>query len=244
MRLSSYSLLFVLIVIIFQACSQEKRTDRRQITKVNETIVIDGLPEEKIWSSLPWSLLNHTWLGEAYSNKDFSGRYKITWDEEQLYILAEIIDDTLIDTHIDALKKYWDDDCLEIFIDEDGSKGDHQYTHNAFAYHVSLTGQVVDIGLDKQAHFYDHVKAVRKTTGNKTIREASVKLYNDQYNEGRVQQPERLHENKMIGFALAYCDNDYSEERENFIGSIAVEGEDKNRGWIDAGIFEPCILIK
>jgi hypothetical protein len=45
-----------------------------------------------------------------------------------------------------------------------------------------------------------------------------------------------------MGFALAYCDNDTSKERENFIGSVAVAGEDKNRGWIDAGIFGTIVL--
>ena len=40
-----------------------------------------------------------------------------------------------------------------------------------------------------------------------------------------------------MGFALAYCDNDKSKTRENFIGSVYVEGNDKNRGWIDANIF-------
>ena len=35
---------------------------------------------------------------------------------------------------------------------------------------------------------------------------------------------------------VAYCDNDNSPEREHFIGSNKIEGEDKNRGWIDAGV--------
>ncbi|MBW2998850.1 CBM9 family sugar-binding protein, partial [Candidatus Woesearchaeota archaeon] len=42
---------------------------------------------------------------------------------------------------------------------------------------------------------------------------------------------------KKIGFAIAYCDNDTSEHRENFIGSVFVDGNDKDRGWKDAGIF-------
>ena len=46
-----------------------------------------------------------------------------------------------------------------------------------------------------------------------------------------------------MGFALAYCDNDNSKERENFIGSVYVDGEDKNRGWIDANIFGTLKLI-
>lgn len=36
---------------------------------------------------------------------------------------------------------------------------------------------------------------------------------------------------------LAYGDNDHSPERENFIGNVRIDGTDKNRGWIDAGVF-------
>ncbi|WP_372974429.1 sugar-binding protein [Muriicola sp.] len=51
-----------------------------------------------------------------------------------------------------------------------------------------------------------------------------------------------MRKNKKIGFALAYCDNDGSAERENFIGSVFVPGEDKNQGWINADIFGTLVL--
>ena len=68
----------------------------------------------------------------------------------------EFSDDVLVDFHRDPLVQYWDDDCLEIFIDEDHSGGDHQYNHNAFAYHLSLDNQAIDIGTDRQARSYTH----------------------------------------------------------------------------------------
>ena len=42
---------------------------------------------------------------------------------------------------------------------------------------------------------------------------------------------------KILGLMLAYCDNDSSELRENFIGSESVPTGPKDRGWIDAGLF-------
>ncbi len=72
---------------------------------------------------------------------------------------------------------------------------------------------------------------------NTTLWELQISLFSDSYKETEVNHPVTLFEGKKIGFAVAYCDNDGSVERENFIGSIAVEGEDKNRGWIDASIF-------
>ncbi len=196
------------------------------------------------WDQVDWQPMDQTWLGPEYNKEDFQGRYKLLWDEKQLYILAEIIDDTLIDIYPDGLIQYWDDDCLEIFIDEDASGGDHQYNNNAFAYHISLDNKIVDIGPDSIAHYYDHIKCVRKTTGNKSIWELALQLYKDDYKIGQNNQLVILTNLKKIGFAIAYCDNDNSKERENFIGNTYVKVPDKNRGWIDAGVFETLTLIK
>ena len=47
---------------------------------------------------------------------------------------------------------------------------------------------------------------------------------------------------KVLGLMVAYCDNDGSELRENFIGSESVPTGPKDRGWIDAGLFGKVIL--
>jgi hypothetical protein len=41
---------------------------------------------------------------------------------------------------------------------------------------------------------------------------------------------------------LAYCDNDGSALRENFVGSESVPFGKKDRGWIDAGLFGKLLL--
>lgn len=207
--------------------------------KTAQAPTIDGFQIEDCWKAATWYPLNQRWIGDAYTPEDFQGRYKLTWDEDHIYILAEIVDDTLIDIHPDGLKKYWDDDCLEVFIDEDRSKGNHQYSHNAFAYHIGLDYQVVDIGPDSVYRYYpDHITCRRILQGKVATWEVAMSVYNDQFQDDSDKNtPVKLSANKNVGFALAYCDNDQSAERENFIGSVAVEGEDKNRGWIDAGIF-------
>ncbi|WP_339628102.1 hypothetical protein [uncultured Maribacter sp.] len=43
---------------------------------------------------------------------------------------------------------------------------------------------------------------------------------------------------------MAYADNDKSAERENFIRSVFVPGEDKNQVWIDVNIFATLELVK
>jgi hypothetical protein len=205
---------------------------------------IDGVADETAWETAPWRELSHRWLGPEYSSTDFQGRFKVVWTPERIYLLVELVDDVLFDSHRDPLVQYWDDDCLEVFVDEDFSGGDHQYNHNAFAYHVSLDNQAIDIGTDKQPRRYtDHVQSTWQQRGNTVVWELAIDIHSDQYEDGSPDnQPMPLSAGKVIGLMLAYCDNDGSEFRENFIGSEPVSVGKKDRGWIDAGLFGKLLL--
>ena len=229
------------------AISSEEPSQRSFAAKFTpQAPEIDGETHEACWQDAQWYAIDQDWLGKPWTADDFSGRFKLAWDRDHVYVLAEIVDDTLVDIHRDGLDRYWDDDCLELFIDEDRSKGIHQYNHNAFAYHIGLDYRVADIGPDSLAHYYDdHISCRRSREGDRYIWEVAMKVYNDQYIDGKEDNPRvYLNADKVMGFAVAYCDNDHSQEREHFIGSTIVEGEDKNRGWIDAGIFGELRLIK
>ncbi len=206
---------------------------------------VDGVADEFVWRKAPWREISHRWLGPELGGADFQGRYKVVWTESKLFVLVEIVDDVLIDTHRDPLEQYWDDDCLEIFIDEDHSGGNHQYNHNAFAYHLSLDNRAVDIGTDKRPHLYTHhVQSRWQQQGNKLIWEVSIDIYTDAYRDGAGDnQPQRLSPGKVMGFMVAYCDNDGSDLRENFMGSEFAAGDNKDRGWIDAGLFGTLELV-
>lgn len=206
---------------------------------------INGVADDAAWERARWQDLKHRWLGPEYSPEDFQGRYKVAWTAGKIYILAEITDDILIDTHRDPLLQYWDDDCLEIFLDEDFSGGDHQYNHNAFAYHMSLDNQAIDIGTDRKARNYSHhVESRWRQHGDKVVWELAIDIYTDAYQDDSPDnEPVTLSAGKRLGLMVAYCDNDGSELRENFIGSERVAEGPKDRGWIDAGIFGALVLV-
>lgn len=214
--------------------------------KIETSFQIDGVADEPFWNDAPWYTIGGRWLGEPYSPEDFSGQFKLAWSDSVLLLLVEIQDDVLHDTHEDPLSFYWEDDCVEIFLDADRSGGDHQYNHQAFAYHVALDGNVADMGIDKKAILLNHhLRSARKTDGRTSIWEFAINIYDDSYQEkGAENTPMLLSEGHVMGFALAYCDSDTTNTRENFIGSEKLEGEDKNRGWIDAGIFGALKLVK
>jgi hypothetical protein len=207
---------------------------------------IDGVANEDAWKLAKWQKLDQNWLGPKFTKEDFQGRYKVVWTKSKLYLMAEIVDDILIDTHRDPLTQYWDDDCLEIFLDENFSGGDHQYNHNAFAYHMSLDNQAIDIGTNKKAQNYSHhVESNWKQQGNILTWELSFDIYTDDYQDSNTDNKAvELFEGKVMGLMVAYCDNDGSELRENFIGSESAIGGAPDRGWIDAGMFGKLILSK
>jgi hypothetical protein len=212
--------------------------------KAVQAPVVDGVNRESVWIKAEWQELDHLWLGPAYTPTDFQGRYKVAWTESRLYVLFEFTDDRLFDSHRDPLQQYWDDDCLEIFIDEDYSGGDHQYNHNAFAYHLSLDNRAIDIGTDQQPRDYSHhVESRWRQHNDKILWEVAIDVYKDDYSdESNDNQPVGLSAGKVLGLMVAYCDNDGSELRENFIGSESVPFGPKDRGWIDAGLFGALVL--
>ncbi|MBC7388064.1 MAG: sugar-binding protein, partial [Opitutaceae bacterium] len=75
--------------------------EKQTAKQTNSKILIDGLGFEKVWNTAEWKPLDQAWIGNNPDPSDFSGRYKLLWDENQLYLLAEIQDDTLIDIYKD-----------------------------------------------------------------------------------------------------------------------------------------------
>jgi hypothetical protein len=221
------------------------RSDYRA-PRAKRALEVDGAASEPVWQRARWRDISHRWLGPEYSADDFQGRFKVVWTPEKVYILVEIVDDILFDSHRDPLVQYWDDDCLEIFVDEDFSGGNHQYNHNAFAYHMSLDNRAIDIGTDEKPHDYSHhVESRWQQRGNKVVWEVGIDIYTDAYVDGSADNvPAKLSAGKVLGLMLAWCDNDGSEIRESFIGSESAPGEHKDRGWIDAGIFGRLTLVK
>lgn len=225
-----------------------------EVPHVNTAPMIDGKPTDKAWEHSDWRSLNHYILGSVPSKDDFSGRYKLVWTKDYLYLLAEISDSVLIDTHANPTEQYWDDDMLEIFIDEDASGGDHLENFNAFAYHLALDNQVVDIaplrGEVKPRLFPNHITSAWSRTEEKPNAlywEARIAVHNDSHQYGDdISSRVLLKQDKVMGFMLAYGDADDSSGRQHFYGSVNITpvNGDRNLGYIDAGVFEKLVLSK
>ena len=147
---------FLLLCTTLGQAAETHLPDRSHYSAPHAAIapVVDGDASDAAWDEARWQTIGYRWLGPEYSAADFQGRFKVVWTGERIHLLAEIVDDILYDAHRDPLVQYWDDDCLEIFIDEDFSGGEHHYNHNAFAYHFSLANQAIDTVFPGYADVY------------------------------------------------------------------------------------------
>lgn len=250
--LSSALLMSVATMAHGTEVSREQREVNYHAPQASGALTIDGRGEEPDWQQAVWRPLQYLMDGRApVSALDFSARYRAVWRSDALYLLVEVRDDVLLDSVADPLDRYWDDDALEVFVDEDNAGGPHQFDDAAYAYHIALDGQVVDIGPRGPGEapgprtYPDHVQARwTRDPDDPTllIWEVRVRLYA----QGAPEQPVRLHAGKRIGFMLAYCDSDQpGKGREHFVGDIEIPARNgsRNLGYLDADVFGVMLLV-
>jgi len=228
----------------FNASAQKVRYEA---FKAATAPVLDGASNDECWIQGNWGLIDQQWFEERNmpDSADFYGRYKAVWTSEMLFLLLEITDNAFIDDIADPLTDYWEDDCIEVFIDEDKSGGDHKccsQSYNAFAYHTSpITFDAVDLSDDGDfvpKLFNDNVDIAVNSTGNLHTVEIAIKVFDDTFNEDAINTPVTLTASKLMGFSIAYCDDD-GNGREDFLATQAG-GLDS---WMDASLFGELLLV-
>ncbi|MDA3928686.1 MAG: T9SS type A sorting domain-containing protein [Prolixibacteraceae bacterium] len=239
--------LFSISIFFSVLISAQTQQDTLYAYLAKTPVVVDGNDNDEAWSNAEWHDINQVWIpyNANMEEGDFAGRFKLAWDSLYLYLLTEIIDDSLSDDHSDPLQNYWDDDCVEIFIDEDRSKGNHLTNNNAFAYHVSTMYDVIDGGTGTTVNLKDNLSVVMDTIGENTyLWEFAIKIYDSSFKPNNTEASRvYLNHKKLMGFSLAYCDNDETNSRENFIGSMYMTSAHANDNYITADYFGSLLLV-
>lgn len=242
-------LLLLFVVVIFSAKSfGQTQKDTIFAVQALTPVVIDGVANDACWEKADWKPMNQVWIPYAakMAAGDFEGKFKVSWDSQYLYLLVEVVDDVLSDDHTNPLQNWWDDDCVEVFIDENHSGGLHETNNNAFAYHISLKYDAIDMNSSgNPVNYKNNIIVKMDTIGVHTyLWEIAIKNYSDLFS---LSNPEasrvKLTANKLMGFSVAYCDNDAGTTRENFIGSVYVPAANYNDSYKNASLFGSLKLI-
>jgi hypothetical protein len=242
---------FFLLTILFITVKVDGQTQQDTIYTYfsKDPVVIDGSDADACWAKASWHAMEQVWLGNAMNEGDFSGKFKTAWDKDYLYVLVQIEDDSLSDDHKDPLDNYWNDDAVELFIDEDRSKGDHLNNNNAFAYHCSIFYDVID-GAGKNGatiNCKNNITMKMDTIGpHLYLWEFAVKMFNKNFDYSNPEASRvYLFPNKLMGFSIAYCDNDGASDklRENFIGSVVMPTGHENDSYMNANYFGSMLLV-
>jgi len=243
-----YIFLFLLITAFSSNSFCQTQQDTIFAPKAIVPVIIDGSDQDVVWSKTDWKAIDQVWIPYAakMAKGDFEGKYKVAWDSLYLYVLVQVVDDVLSDDHPDPLQNWWDDDCVEVFLDENRSKGDHLKNNNAFAYHISTKYDAIDMdSYGNGVNYKKNIIVKMDTIGlNTYMWEIAIKVYNASFT---INNPEasrvKLTSNKLMGFTIAYCDNDLTTSRENFIGSMIMSEKTANDNYITADYFGSCLLV-
>ncbi len=269
-----YCLLMPVFLSSYVYCAQ---IDTIKIINTRHPPVIDGNENDRCWKLTNWIPIDEVWItwGSSIEKSDFTGDFKVAWSETEnlLYFLIRTVDDILVDSYVPGVTAdIYNFDILEVFIDEDHSKGPHIFddeilgenAENAFAYHIHcrfpFNGETTDsirvqdiagTGWDNRIdpvynHHFEDFKI--RLLDNVVYWEFSLKVYDDTYiNNAPENSRVTLSEDKIMGLSLAYCDNDDINEnpatRDNFIGSVWVPEKAYNDHWENSDYFGVAQLI-
>jgi hypothetical protein len=111
------------------------------IYHTSEPIVIDGKLDEKNWSYTIWTSPFTDIVSESMPKPRFQTKAKMLWDNEYLYIAAEMEEPDLWATLTQRDAVIFHDNDFEVFIDPDGD------THNYYELEINALNTVWDLFL-------------------------------------------------------------------------------------------------
>ncbi len=211
--------------------------------------VIDGNGNDTCWNKADWAPIDQVWIENAVSETDYSGKFKVMWTPDRLYLLIQVTDDSLRlqPTGLaDVCSNIYQYDCTEIFIDENHSRDvNYSGTYKAIAYHMDTTHVCYYIGGSAGwVRLDDHLNYKMKRVASHTFEyEYELKVFNDTYADGGQNTPVQLTPGKLLGWSLAYNDNDLGTTRQNMFGSKFIAGTDKNISYYNASAFGELKLV-
>jgi hypothetical protein len=114
-------LLLTGVSVIGIACAQGPIT----IKKASKAPKIDGVAD----SNDPWNAGGVTWINMTQNKisnttSDITAKFQITFDNNNLYLIAQSSGDKAMDTDAVAIPNSYERDCFEVFVKLDTTSGE------------------------------------------------------------------------------------------------------------------------
>jgi hypothetical protein len=115
--------------------------DRRAyvIYRAPGAVTVDGRLNERAWQRAAWTAPFVDARGGDRPAPRFTTRAKMLWDEEALYVAAELEEPDVWATFTEREAPIFRDNAFEVFIDPDGD------THNYYEFEINALGTVWDL---------------------------------------------------------------------------------------------------
>lgn len=139
--------------------------DEGGMMSVPEGIIIDG-KKDPLWASVEKRAIE-TFIRESDAASitgplDFSGYHQVYWDQDGLYLLVQVNDDTLTTT---AELDYWKVDNIEVYLDMDNSKNpcpgcswnQNSYDANDFQFQLRIGSELNERIGSGYAEYYQNI---------------------------------------------------------------------------------------
>lgn len=196
---------WLLILYFFTACVSRKQDFSGKNVALHTATApqIDGIPGEGMWKDAAIYPIDQLWNGKLPFAADYMGRYRVCWDSSHLYLLIEIMDDSLIEK----------EDHIDIFI------GNELPDQDPIAYSVYVdpdTSSVMAGHTDTLASNEHFVKRMVVTQNRLSTWEICIGFANSA--------------GSIIPFALFYNDVDKPKDNADRMGSVPFRPDpDKSR---------------
>ncbi len=150
----SFFLFFLLVLTAAERCNAGEADDwrgkmapivpRGYVCRHTDTpIVVDGKLDDAAWASVPWTEDSVDIQGEAQPKPRFHTHVKMLWDDDYLYIAAELEEPHVWATLTNHDSVIFLDPDFEVFIDPKGT------THNYYEFEMNALNTSWDLMLDK-----------------------------------------------------------------------------------------------
>jgi hypothetical protein len=121
----------------------EWNPERYVCYRTDTPLTIDGKPDEAVWASAPWTGEFVDIRGGSAPAPRYSTRARMLWDDEYLYVAAELEDPHVWATLTERDATIYVDNDFELFIDPDGN------THDYFELEINALGTEWDLMLTR-----------------------------------------------------------------------------------------------